>query len=102
MDTSEPQEVFGMIVRQFRLLLQAREVLDEGGGVDQIRNEVVDTKGKVHPYVAGKIAGQAAKFSMESLNATYHRLLELDMGLKTSQITFELAMDTLVAELTQF
>jgi DNA polymerase III subunit delta len=101
LDTSEPQEVFGMIVRQFRLLLQAREVLDEGGGVDQIQAEVIDQKGKVHPYVARKLAGQAVHFTLESLIAIHHRLLELDMGLKTSQFTFELAMDTLVAELTQ-
>ena len=101
LESSEPQQVFGMIVRQFRLLLQAREVLDEGGGEAQIAAEVIDQKGKVNPYVAGKLVTQAKHFSLDSLVAIYRRLLDFDLGMKTSQITLELAMDTLVAELTQ-
>lgn len=101
LETSEPPEVFGMIVRQFRLLLQAREVLDEGGGVDQIQAEVIDQKGRVHPYVAKKLNGQAAHFSLEGLAAVHRRLLELDLAMKTSQMSFEYAMDTLIAEMTQ-
>jgi len=101
LETSEPPEVFGMIVRQFRLLLQAREILDEGGGVDQIQAEVIDQRGRVHPYVARKLSGQAAHFSLEMLEAIHRRLLELDLAMKTSQMSFEYAMDTLIAELTQ-
>jgi DNA polymerase-3 subunit delta len=101
LENSEPQEVFGMIVRQFRLLLQAREVLDEGGNVAQIQAEVIDQKNKIHPYVAGKLVTQAARFNLEALTVIYHRLLAMDLAIKTSQMPFELAMDTLVAELTQ-
>lgn len=101
LETSEPPEVFGMIVRQFRLLLQAREVLDEGGSLEQVQAEVIDQKGKVHPYVARKLTGQAAHFSLEGLAAIHRRLLEIDLAIKTSQMTFEYAMDTLIAEMTQ-
>ncbi len=101
LENSEPQEVFGMIVRQFRLLLQAREVLDEGGNVARIQAEVVDQKNKIHPFVADKLVRQAARFNLEALTVIYHRLLAIDLAMKTSQMPFELAMDTLVAELTQ-
>jgi DNA polymerase III delta subunit len=49
--------------------------------------------------VAEKTTQQAAHFSIEALEAIYHRLLKIDEGVKTGQITLELAMDTLVVEL---
>jgi len=55
----------------------------------------------VHPFVAEKTTQQAQRFSIESLEAIYHRLLNIDEEVKTSQITLDLAMDTLVVELTQ-
>jgi DNA polymerase-3 subunit delta len=85
-----------MVVRQFRLLIQAREILDSRG----THNDVARMLG-VHPFVAEKAAQQAARFSIESLEYIYHKLLTIDEGVKTSQITLDLAMDTLVAELTR-
>jgi len=84
-----------MVVRQFRLLLQAREVLDAHGGV----NEVTSALG-VHPFVAGKVADQAKRFSLPTLEKIYHQLLEIDEAAKRSQVTLDLAMETLVVELT--
>jgi hypothetical protein len=36
---------------------------------------------------------------MESLEAIYHRLLNIDEQVKTSQVTLDLALDTLIVEL---
>ena len=83
-----------MVVRQFRLLLQAREVLDAHGD----KNDVARTLA-VHPFVAEKTTGQANRFSLTSLENIYHKLLEIDEAVKTSQITLELALETLVVEL---
>lgn len=55
----------------------------------------------VHPFVAEKTTGQAARFTMESLESIYHRLLGIDERVKTSQITLDLALDTLVVELAR-
>jgi DNA polymerase-3 subunit delta len=85
-----------MVVRQFRLLIQAREILDGSGN----KEEVARTLG-VHPFVAEKTTQQAARFSMESLESIYRRLLHIDEGVKMSQVTLDLAMDTLVVELTR-
>ncbi len=84
-----------MIVRQFRLLLLAREVLDAGGQ----RAEVTQML-KVHPYVAEKISKQAHHFGLPLLGLTYHRLLDLDEAMKTGQMPVELVLDTFVAAFT--
>jgi len=96
LESEDPFALWGMVVRQFRLLIQAREILDGRGD----KNDVARALG-VHPYVAEKTTQQAARFSIESLEAIYHRLLKIDEGVKTSQVTLELAMDTLVVELTR-
>ncbi len=95
LENEDAFSVWGMVVRQFRLLLQAREVLDARGGV----NEVTSALG-VHPFVAGKVVDQAKRFSFSSLEKIYHKLLEIDEAAKTSQVPLDLAMETLVVELT--
>src|SRR5215212_4297633 len=96
LENEDPFSLWGMVVRQFRLLIQAREILDNHGN----QNDVARTLG-VHPFVAEKTTQQAARFSIESLESIYHRLLSIDEGVKTSQVTLDLAMDTLVVELMQ-
>jgi len=87
--------IFGMIVRQFRLLLLGREVLDSGE-----RREDVARQLRVAPFVADKVVAQAQRFTLADLEAAYHRLLDLDLAMKTSQIPDDLSLDTLVAAFT--
>jgi DNA polymerase-3 subunit delta len=87
-------EVFGMIVRQFRLLTLTRDVLDEGGTLP----EVTDVLG-VHPYVAEKSFKQARAFTMETLSAVYHRLLAMDEAAKTGGMPLDASLDMLIMEL---
>jgi DNA polymerase-3 subunit delta len=96
LETEDEFALWGMVVRQFRLLIQAREILDARGN----QNDVARALG-VHPFVAEKTTQQAARFSIESLEYIYRKLLAIDEGVKTSQITLDLAMDTLVVELTR-
>ena len=96
LESEDEFALWGMVVRQFRLLIQAREILDARGN----QNDVARALG-VHPFVAEKTTQQAARFSMESLESIYRKLLRIDEGVKTSQLTLDLAMDTLVVELTR-
>jgi DNA polymerase-3 subunit delta len=96
LETEDPFSLWGMVVRQFRLLIQAREILDGRGNKDDMARAV-----QIHPFVAEKAMQQAAHFSIESLESIYHNLLSIDEGVKTSQITLDLAMDTLVVQLTR-
>jgi DNA polymerase-3 subunit delta len=96
LETEDPFSLWGMVIRQFRLLIQAREILDGRGN----QNDVARVLG-VHPFVAEKTAQQATRFSIESLENIYRKLLRIDEGVKTSKVTLDLAMDTLVVELTR-
>ena len=96
LETEDPFSLWGMVVRQFRLLIQAREILDGRGN----QNDVARALG-VHPFVAEKTTQQATRFSIESLESIYRELLRIDEGVKTSKVTLDLAMDTLVVELTR-
>src|SRR5204863_2128078 len=91
LETEDPFTLWGMVVRQFRLLIQAREILDGRGNKDDVARAL-----GVHPYVAEKTTGQAGRFSMASLENIYHRLLNIDQQVKTSQVTLDLALDTLI------
>ncbi|HEX6268869.1 MAG TPA: DNA polymerase III subunit delta [Anaerolineales bacterium] len=94
LESEDEFSLWGMVIRQFRLLIQAREILDGRGN----QNDVARALG-VHPFVAEKAAQQAGRFSIESLENIYRRLLKIDEGVKTSQVTLDLALDTLVMEL---
>ncbi|HEX9018165.1 MAG TPA: DNA polymerase III subunit delta [Anaerolineaceae bacterium] len=95
LEVQDPPSLFGMIIRQFRLLIQVREVIDEG------RGSQVATVLHMHPYVAEKMSGQARRFSQDQLETIFHRLLIVDEMMKTSQMTPELALDTFIAEMAR-
>ena len=94
LDTEDWFSLWGMVIRQFRLLIQAREIMDARGNKDDVARAL-----GIHPFVAEKTTEQAKRFSLETLEYLYHKLLEVDEGVKTSQVTLDLALDTLVMEL---
>jgi len=94
LESEDPFSLWGMVIRQFRLLIQAREILDGRGNKDDVARAL-----GVHPFVAEKTTGQAGRFSVESLEFVYRKLLAIDEGVKTGQVTLDLALDTLVVEL---
>jgi len=90
----DANSIFGMVVRQFRLLLLGKEILDSGGG----ENEIVSTL-KVHPYVARKVVAQARHFTQPDLETIYRRLLTIDIATKSSEMDADLSLDLLIADL---
>jgi DNA polymerase-3 subunit delta len=96
LEESDPFELWGMVIRQFRLLLQARELLDEGATPAGVQKEL-----GLHEFVAGKVCSQAHRFTLDGLESVYHKLLEIDEAAKTGRLPLDLALDILVVELTQ-
>lgn len=88
--------LFGMVTRQFRLLLQTREVLDEGGNAGLVASELHQP-----PFVAQKLARQAGRFSLGGLESIHHKLLEMDEAAKTGGMPLDLALQTFVASLAR-
>ena len=92
----EPLQLLGMINRQFRLLIQTREVLDAGGDTRDLL-QLPDIK---YPGIAQKLAQQARNFTLDQLESIYRYLLETDHGIKTGRIGQELVLDLLIASLS--
>jgi DNA polymerase III subunit delta len=91
--------IFGMVTRQFRLLLLAREIVDRGGGPDQVAEELKGEPFRVAPFIAKKLAQQAGRFSLAGLEDIYRRLAALDESLKLSQMDPSVALDLFIADL---
>ena len=96
MEEEDELNLFGMIVRQFRLLLVGREMLAEG------RTSADFARGLArNEFVARKTMEQARRFSQDRLDSIYHRLLEIDEGVKTGRTSLPVALDVLVVELAR-
>lgn len=99
LELQDPMSIFGMVIRQFRLLILARDIIDRGGGPQDLIREY-KVKPKLHHYVADKAFTHARHFQLPVLEATYHRLLEIDEQIKTGGIDPELALVNFVAAFT--
>lgn len=95
LEKEEPLYVLSMIVRQFRLMLQAKEML----AARRTERDVAQALG-LHPFPAGKVCAQAEHYPQPALDAIHHRLLECDVTIKTGRAEPAAALDLLVAELT--
>jgi DNA polymerase-3 subunit delta len=93
-DGEEPLVVFGMIVRQYRLLIQMKEHLASGGSAYSAASAL-----GVRPFVADKLKVQCEPYSMGALERIYRHLLETDLAIKTGQMEPALALDVLVSRL---
>lgn len=91
----DPFRLFAMFIRQFRLLLQVRSLLDSGERAAGIAQQL-----KVRPFVAEKLVRQASGFSMAQLEQIYRRLLQIDVETKTGQADLLTALHLLVAGVT--
>src|SRR5690606_37039672 len=96
-DLSDPGfRLFTLIARQFRLLLLAREHLDNGGSSD--KNAIASIL-KIHPYPGGKVAVQSRRFDLDQLENIYRRIQQYDVDVKTGKIHIRFALELLVASL---
>jgi DNA polymerase-3 subunit delta len=93
-DNAAPLYLLSMIVRQFRILIQVKELSAQG-----LAATTIAKRAGLHPFVAEKTGRQAMNFSIGQLEVIYARLLETDLAIKTGQIEDVLALDTLVAAL---
>jgi DNA polymerase-3 subunit delta len=95
LEKEDPLYVLGMIVRQFRLMLLAREMLEARATEADISHAL-----GLHPFPTGKVCAQARHYSLASLERIYRRLLDYDAEIKTGRVDPMTALDTLVASLT--
>lgn len=93
-DAQHPLYILRMIIRQFRILLQIKELLAKGTSTADIRTLL-----RLHPFALDKMLKQAPNFSIAQLEVIYHRLLEIDAAVKTGEMEEKLALGMFVTEL---
>lgn len=90
-----PLAIFGMVVRQFRLLIQVRWLADRNASEQDIAARL-----KLHPFVTQKVRAQAQHFTPEQLRAAYPLLTESDFAIKRGLLQPDAALDLLIVQLT--
>lgn len=89
-----PLGLLAMVVRQFRLLVQVKELRAKGANPQTIAKTL-----GIHPFPARKLHGQASHFTAAQLDVVYRHLLDTDVAIKSGEIEAEVALDLLVAGL---
>lgn len=88
------QFIFAMIMRQFKILLQMRDIFDRQ---DNVSSDVLAKQLGVHPFVAKKSLPLVRQYNMNELKKIYNELLDLDIKIKTGQGQAESLLDLFVA-----
>lgn len=89
-----PFYVLTMIVRQFRLMVQVKELQSAG-----ITGPPVASELKIHPFVADKIGRQVRGFSQAELRAGFIELARIDAAIKHGDLRdAEAAIDAFIVE----
>ncbi|HEM61477.1 MAG TPA: DNA polymerase III subunit delta [Chloroflexi bacterium] len=92
-DGNHPLYILHMITRQIRILLQTRELKDkqtEPGDISALLG--------LHPYVVKKALAQTPNFAVTQLEELLHRLLDVDVAIKTGQMEPVLALELFLTE----
>ncbi len=92
---ARPLYLLSMIERQFRILLQIKELREQGASIGEIQKAL----GIRHEFIIEKVLRQAQHFSMTRLEGIYSHLAEVEQSIKTGEISDVLALDLLVVEL---
>lgn len=86
--------VFSMIVRQFRLLLLAKEALQEGPA-SSVAARIGESE-----FVAQKAIQQSKRFTFKELEQIYRALYDMDGDVKRGNITPEVGLELIFFEKT--
>lgn len=92
----DPQFIFAMLVRQTRIMLQLRDLLDRG---EMNNADVIAKNLQLHPFVVKKTLSSVNKYTMEALKTLHESLCRMDIDIKTGQIDARLMLDVLVGKL---
>lgn len=84
-----------MFQRHFKIMLEIKTIQNQG-----ISNEAqIASKLKLHPFVVKKTKNQSNKFSLEELNQSWNKLLNLDFRNKQGYANIKSELYALIVEL---
>lgn len=92
------QYLFAMVLRQFRILLELRDMLERE---DMMTSDVAAKRTGIHPFVVKKSWPLVKQFTVAELRQIYHEFLVLDEQIKTTGMDDQVLFDVLVGRVVQ-
>lgn len=83
-----PLKIMALMVRQFRILYQVKQLIQQG-----YSEKIIASQLKLHPYVVKLAARQIQKFRDEELLRLIDQLADLDFKIKTGHMNDELGVE---------
>lgn len=83
--------ILSMIVRQYRILLQCKELRSKGYSPNEIASKI-----EVHPFVVKKGLSQSQYFTSTALKDALYYALEMDQKIKLGKIDQRLGLEMLI------
>jgi DNA polymerase III subunit delta len=95
-DGQQPLYILGMVVSQTRSLIQVKALSERG-----LRAIEIAEAAGMAPYAVEKALPLARQFTLAQLEAAHHAALAVDVALKNSRMTPEMALDLLLLQFGQ-
>ena len=92
----DPHYIFSMLLRQFRILLELRDIYDRE---DNVQSDVLAKALGLHPFVVKKSLPFVKKYDLKTLKDIYKELLNFDIKIKTGSTDPVLLLDLFVGKL---
>ncbi len=83
LSSTEPEIIFAMIVRQFRLMI----------GLSDNSNKNIDEIKRLAPWQKGKLTRQSSLFGIDNLKKAYKKLYKIDKSTKTGTSNLNLVQN---------
>ncbi len=93
--------IFAMLARQFRILLQIKEIIERDysfiSPTDPVISSKISSELGLHPYVVKKTLYQIRNYSLAELKKIYVKLLAIDMKMKKTNLSLRALLDLFIA-----
>ncbi len=91
---SEPDYILSMLLRQFKILLQIRELLDLNYNSSKITSSI-----RLHPFIISKGINQAKNFDQKTIKSTINELAKIELANRSGQINIKTNLSLLVSKI---
>ena len=88
-----PMRILYLLARQFRLLLQVKDLMNQGADKSTIAK-----KAGLHPFVAGKYMQQSRSFTMKELKGIMEEAADTEEAVKTGRLSDTMSVELFIVK----